>query len=539
MNKRVALPILAFSFIFLFAFAFVFSYICQAYAATVEMESQQSATLNWGDKSTFRNYTIEAADFTVSGDVKNVKLKLYKDGVFLDQRIMNVNYPGNFWNYNEEDEIWIDVSNVYIEPPQKAYVDLFVTLRGLPELSIDVTTDASTYKANRYIQVTVKVKNTGSDSPGSYSGARAGDVKLNIDTAGMQVVMGEISKSYSEIKRGEQVADVLLTLNAPSLMNKTTLYINATATGYDAKNISYKWSGSKSVEIESMIEINKLVSGSVGYLTPTPTETGIYMDETSGVSLAIRNHGSFPVYGIVLNDSLLSDFKLKTGQTNLEIDVLEAGVEKERLIPFYIMIPLKPGTYTLPKATANWTYNGINYSVESDAPTLIVHGPYIELSKVADNLTVKRGDRINITITAKNSGDRTCAVNISDAIPEGTNLLNGSTSLGQLILKTGETTSINYEIEVTTNRSFTLPQATSSYVDVKNFRAIAKSSTVAITNLNESSTPGGTPTGLPTQPPPATPEPTPTRRVVPGFEVTALLVAVASAFYLLRSRGRI
>ncbi|MEM2924364.1 MAG: hypothetical protein QXJ68_01570 [Methanocellales archaeon] len=526
MNWRIAL--------FLALFAFTLPYICKSYSAPIEMESQQSAKLYWGDKANFRNYTIEAADFTVSGDIKSVKLKLYKDGVYLDQRIMNV-YPSNHWNYNGEDEIWIDVSNVYIEPPNKAYVDLYVTLRGLPELSIEVTTDANSYKANRYIQVTVKVKNTGSDSPGSYKGARAGDVKLNIDTSGMQVIMGETTKSYSEIKRGEQVPDILLTLNAPSLLNKTTLYINVTATGYDAKNISYTWSGSKAIEIESMIEIIKLVSGSVGYLTPTPTETGIYMDETSGVTVVIRNHGSFPVYDVVINDSLLSEFKLKSGQTNMKIDVLEPGVEKERLIPFYVMIPLKPGTYTLPKATANFTYNGVNYSIESEEPKLIVHGPYIELTKTADNTVVKNGSRINITITAMNSGDRTCAVNISDEIPlESTKLINGSLVSNTLVLKAGESASLKYEIEIITNRSFTLPQATSTYMDIKNYRAIAKSSTIAITNLDEV-TP--TPTSLPTQTP-TPPQPTPTRRVAPGFEVAIAVIAILALVYILKGGGR-
>jgi hypothetical protein len=530
MNRKIALLFALFA---LFALTFALPYSCKGYSAPIEMESQQSATLYWGDKADFRNYTIEAADFTVSGSVKSVKLKLYKDGVYLDQRIMNVNYPDNHWNYNGEDEIWIDVSNVYIEPPNKAYVDLYVTLRGLPELSIEVTTDADSYKANRYIQVKVNVKNTGSDSPGSYKGARAGDVKLNIDVAGMQVIMGETAKSYSEIKRGEEV-EIMLTLNAPSLLNKTTLYINATATGYDAKNIYYTWTGSKAIEIESMIEIIKVVSGSVGYLTPTPTETGIYMDETSGVSLVIRNHGSFPVYDITVNDSLLSEFKLKSGETNIKIEVLEPGVEKERLIPFYIMIPLKPGSYTLPKATANFTYNGVNYSIESEEPTLIVHGPYIELTKIADKTAVKNGDRINITVTAKNSGDRTCAVNISDEIPvESAKLANGSLTSNTTVLKAGESTSLAYEIEVTANRSLTLPQATATYVDVKNYRAIAKSSTVSIVNLDELNP---TPTGLPTQPPP-TPEPTPTRRT-PGFEVACAVIAIAALLYL-RDRGKI
>ncbi len=518
-------------------FSFIFT-VVEAYTAPIEMESQQSATLNWGEKKEFRNYTIEAIDFTVSGDIKNVKIKLYKDGVYLEHRIMNINYPNNHWNYNEEDEIWIDVSNVYIEPPTKAYVDFYVTLRGLPELSIEVSTDASAYKANRYIQVTVKVKNTGSDS-GTYKGARTGEINLNINTSGMQVMKGETQKYYYEIKRGVQVEDILLTLNAPSLMNKTTLYINATATGYDARNKQYNWSGSKAIDIESMIEITKLVSGSTGYLTPTPSETGVYMDETSGVSVVLRNYGSFPVYDVVINDSLLADFKLKSGSTNMKIDVLEPGLEKEKLLPFYVIIPLKPGTYTFPKATANWTYNGVNYFVESSQSSLVIHGPFIELTKTTDIKTAEKGGKINVTVTAKNSGDRTCSVNFSDAISENTKLVNGSLTKETVVLKAGESTSMAYTIELTANRTITLPEAISHYVDIKNYRAIARSNIVTIANIydNQTNQNNTIPTTLPTQPPSTPVQPTPTKKV-PGFELTALIAGLASALHLLRNKKR-
>ncbi len=481
--------------------------IVLAYSSTIEKEEQKNTTLYWGDEATFGNYTIVPAEFSLQGNQGYVKLKLYRDGAFIDERVMSQGSE----TWNSENEIWIDILRLHVDPEVEAYVELGITLRRHPVIAIDVQTDADSYFADREIQVTVKIKNTGNTT--------AGDLKLSFNTSGMRVISGESTKYYPEMQKEEE-ATVKLTLDAPPLMEKKNLTIYAIFTGFDAINRQHNWSGSKEIEIASVIEINKIASGDIGYLenrTLTKTEvryvyrysdyyeegedlapaivviekprneTEIYMEENAKVTIYIANHGEQEILGIEVNDTLPDEFKVS--QLNEAGNLFNLSRGEEKYIKTYILSPTKPGTYNLPKACANWSYEGKNYSSESKAPKIVVNqyldpaknvtGPIIALEKSANRTLVEPGDKVEITITAANSGDLTCAAKIFDEIPNGTKLISGNLTAGEL-MKNGSSFSMSYIIEITGKETIALPPAVLRYTDLRDENGTVKSNSITL-----------------------------------------------------------
>lgn len=87
----------------------------------------------------------------------------------------------------------------------------------------------------------------------------------------------------------------------------------------------------------------------------------------------------------------------------------------------YSVTPLVPGEYTLPAANASIWCNERRINVTSNAPEIVVHGPYVTIAKTAE----VAGEIVNVTVNVSNTGDHVAIAYIFDSIPDGAELLEG------------------------------------------------------------------------------------------------------------------
>jgi hypothetical protein len=145
---------------------------------------------------------------------------------------------------------------------------------------------------------------------------------------------------------------------------------------------------------------------------------------------------------------------------------------------------LKPGTYKLGSAAVNWTENGFNYSVDSYAQSVEVHGPYIEVTKKVDPASVTQNGTADVVVSVKNTGDRPTSITIFDEIPEESILVTAPTGVRGIIvgeenstfslrrvLKANAGETLRYTINP--NRTVMLPPVVIKFADLTQYGAIS------------------------------------------------------------------
>ena len=329
------------------------------------------------------------------------------------------------------------------------WVTISMQKRGIPELTVTVTTDKDSYNSRLYshFKARIKVENTGD--------AYAKDIKLNIETGGLTLERGRLTHTLQRLEKGDSYEEEI-TLSVPVSLEEKEFEIRATARGYDLKEIEYMGNGSKTITI-----------------TPPPPvlveKTGIesmYLKDTMLLKLKVSNTGNYPVTSIRVNDSIPDTFML-VGETPLEwtIDGLDVGGEWSRTYRLKPRAPSSEG-HLLPAAHAKFTLGGKTYDLESNQPRVIVRGPNITLRKSVDKTIINPGETIRVTITAENIGDLPTRTEVTDKISEKTELVSGELNRTEFLLK-DESLTYNYTIRLNTpGEVVILPNVTARFTDV-------------------------------------------------------------------------
>lgn len=190
----------------------------------------------------------------------------------------------------------------------------------------------------------------------------------------------------------------------------------------------------------------------------------VYMGDSPVVSLIIRNNGSQKLDNVNLTDSVPRG--LEPLDTNLSWN-FALGPFEQKLISYSIR-PQKPGIYLFLPGSSIVEYQG-TFGYNKKPNKLIVNGPYVVLTKSANNYDILNGENINVTVEAKNLGDATAIVKLIDTLPMN-HTLNSENQTYELISDTmvlhpGISESFSYSLLTSGTGSFILPPANATILD--------------------------------------------------------------------------
>lgn len=448
----------------------VFSVLSMTAAAEdVEwVEKQDGAKLYWGGTVTVEGYEIKAEDFNDDG---MVFVSISKDGEKLKTSPLTA---GLEFDYNDEIKVYaqkVDPNYEIITKDGKEfktgnwnpYAELDILVRGKPSFDIDVETDEDTYDPNSRIDLTITVKNDGD--------ATAENVVLTVDTLGMEVLSGKTKHTYTNVLKDETLETINLTLKASTPWEDTKYNITATTICEDTKGEEYEHVGYKEITVEKKWDI-VISKNSVNER---------HMGETIPVSVNVRNAGLCDIDDIVLKDSILSDMHLQDDTTLEKTLSLESGEKVEDIFK-YTLVPEKPGEFTFPAVVATFTLpNGESKEVTSNTSQKItIYGPYIELTKTIDKQQVATGDKLTVTITAKNTGNVDASVTVSDTVPSEAKLISGETSFKQVLKSNGDSKTITYIMQMNKEGKIEIPACKASFLDLDKYSGEVYSETSTV-----------------------------------------------------------
>jgi uncharacterized repeat protein (TIGR01451 family) len=523
----------------------------------IEWAAAVSGTLYKGSTLTKGEYMVKAVQFPspvpgvkdINGNIlpetdvePMVLLEIYKSGVLIKELIMNLQSEA----YIDPDyEAKVSATGfpaknargwVYeyytVEPP---WATVSIQLRAKPKLEAKVATDKSAYTSynDQIITATVTATNSGD--------ARAKNVDVYLNIGELKLRGGDISQLHQYIptleKGASQSFSVILVV--PELIDQKSYTLSADAKGFDIKGLEYRPANTSTTITVSPKQNYFTISKGV-------SKDRIYLPETVVVRVTVANGGMYDIYNIHVNDSMNEKFELKSNTSSQwDIPVLKPG---EEWGTSYSIKPLETNIngFTIPAASAQFTVNNKPYSASSKAPTVIVNGPKIMLNKTVDKSAVNISEDVTVTVSINNIGNIATKAEVKDPLPDGTSLVNGSTSLASTFLESNTPQVFNYTIRMNKEGEIELPAAIANYTGIEykgTTRSVLSSERPVITVIDPSKiapTPTGTPTptGITPKPqgttatsPAGTPEPTPTP-ITPGFEVVfTVIVLIFAAVY--------
>ncbi|ATU07914.1 BatD family protein [Methanohalophilus portucalensis] len=420
-------------------------------------KSIDSATLHWGDSVEDNGYTITAEDFQKD---EHVYISISKNGQTLKHGALLVGDNLEYRDTEEGKDIRVHVNEVKVNIDdwtgnmEDPTAEIRTYNRGEPEFDISIETDRDEYDpritSETEMEVTLKIKNDGS--------AKAEDVQLSIDPAGMDVVGGDLTETISSLEIDETTEEYKLTLNVPHLWEETDLDIVATVEGYDINGDLHENEEIETVTIAPKVEL---------ILTKSVSEE-LYMDETGRFSVSIRNNGLYHVSDITVEDGIFDHMELLDDVALNKKISLEAG-ETIKLFE-YSMKPTKSGEFKAPATVASFkASNGEIYEYESNQPEIQIDGPVITVTQRTASSTIRPSDEVKVIVKVSNKGNKDASVNAVSEIPDDVTFVRGETSLDQVIPK-GKSKSYNYIIRAGNEGNFTVPAVRASFIDMENYK---------------------------------------------------------------------
>jgi len=321
------------------------------------------------------------------------------------------------------------------------FAEIEMSPRGIPALEISVETDYGEYTslANSDITASVTISNTGS--------ADVMNVNMNVLTT-LPLKRGVLKYNYERIRKGSSITNKII-FATPIITELKNYEILANTTGYDAKDIFYTAQSSKTIliapEPEQIPNLRKSVNAK------------IYLEEYAMVSLSFKNNANYELKNVSITDTLPDGFKLLSNNSLKWVVTIPAKAEWDSR---YLIKPVKANKNgaVLPSANADFRTLKEYYSVQSNQPTIVVHGPEIALTKQIDVSKINPGDTVTVTVLAENRGSTPTKVYIKDQLPPEGTLVSGSTSLNDF-LEANKEVRLSYSLKIDSEQPVRLPPA--------------------------------------------------------------------------------
>lgn len=423
----------------------------------IEWVDPQEKTLSLAEHFARDNFIIEATDFYEDA----VLITVYDDTIydtcipFCSKSIVSktIAKMGDSWNVTDNTNVTrmnIEIKDLKtIKGNLSAYEGLNVTvdsrvkirtiLVGRPTPRLSIIPKERKFNNRTFVD---RIFDVGSEISINFSIKNEGKATLK----GMHLVLNKSDvKDLPFLFREERLDHELPGLRAnetiivnirfrtPSVEKRRNFTISGSVIGKDAFGRDYNVTDSTFIIVkplvEKIIEVKKHV----------PVK--MYMGDIVYVTLYINNNGWRDINGVSLIEDIQAGFEPLDNMWNLTNFTLKAHESK---LVMYKLRPKKPGIYIFPEKSSivewrgdNGTDNGIEFNTKPNK--LIVNGPYVELKKVG----VVKGDNIEIKIYARNLGDMTAIVRLTDLVPK-----NGG-MMPSLVVRPGNTATFLYNINKT------------------------------------------------------------------------------------------
>ncbi|WP_292463844.1 hypothetical protein [Methanolobus sp.] len=190
----------------------------------------------------------------------------------------------------------------------------------------------------------------------------------------------------------------------------------------------------------------------------------VYMDERAHFEIKVRNLRVVPTTiqliqeipgGLVFDPDIDMDWN----------STIAANGQKSYS---YSLKALRPGTYNFTGTQVLVSMDDRIYKKTFHDTQLIVHGPYINLTKSHSAENVQVNDVIQIQVSAVNEGDRAAYVSVSDEIATGAVLVGGTISSSK-ILHPSENITLTYSLRMDKAGSVVMPSAKATFTDPRDY----------------------------------------------------------------------
>lgn len=202
----------------------------------------------------------------------------------------------------------------------------------------------------------------------------------------------------------------------------------------------------------------------------------IYMDERAHVDIIIKNLGSDPLESIELvqeiPEGLIFDPDVNMNW-NFSLDGYGQRTYK------YSLKALKPGEYTFSGTQVFVHSGGRTHSKTLNDSELIVHGPFINMTKNLSSESVLLGDVVSVNVSLSNDGDRAAHVSLMDELPPGGVLIDGDMGVSR-VFHPGDNISITYSMRMDKEGRIIVPSAKARFIDSKEYEGLVYSSRVVL-----------------------------------------------------------
>ena len=216
------------------------------------------------------------------------------------------------------------------------------------------------------------------------------------------------------------------------------------------------------------------INDSVSFSRTTVNE--IYIDQKAHVTVKVSNLKGIHFEKISINTSLPDGLIVDPDQ---DLDFEGSLPSRKDKTFHYSVRAIKPGNYTLNPVHLNLTYLGIDYHLKTNDSNLVVHGPFINVSKEY-SLKAEDGNYfINISTIATNEGDRAAYVKFEDRMPAEAKII-GKDKDKSGVLYPDQSFTINSSLNVGEKGNLVLPASFASFSDSSGYSGSVSSGNILI-----------------------------------------------------------
>lgn len=504
-------------------------------------DADTSGTLGWGGTLTSDSYLIRVEDFNTEGFVS---ISISQNGIVKEVSPVQV---GQSVIYRDEangkdiraylDKVTLNIDD-WTGNMEDPTAGVKVYRRGIPEMKIEIDVDDedSTYDPRTisypYITATIDIENEGH--------AKAYEMDLEIDPAGMELVDGKLNHHFISIDEDEVLDPIEVKLKIPHYWEETDIDLKVTTR---SKDINDDYNEDTEKEILTIEPAAELI------ITKSITEE-IYMDETAHVSVSIWNNGLYSLNSVTVENLIIEHLELQDN-VNQQLTLSFSPGETKTKVLEYTLKPYKTGKYNVPKMTAQYTDpSGKLQTFTSDDPSVEIEGPVIVITKSVSPSTVNVGDQVTVTVKVENTGTHEASVTTSETLSEAVSFVSGNMNFKDVV-NPRQTHTYSYIIRTKEVGEFKLPATTGSFIDMEEYKGekisnmpvisvvdpnAVETTTDASTSSDDSANSGSTSSSeTPSSNSGDASNPDVEERVQPGFEGT-MLVFVLGCVYLISKR---
>ncbi len=417
----------------------------------VSWDNKQTHTITGADDSQFSvgGYVVRATDFNGEGAVvleitQRSEEAETETGVVVEKMILTT---GEVW---DNDEIRLecddatdkdDLESVGRWPwsPEAKIISWVAEIKK-PDITITISTDGSEYLHTDVITAEITIANDGDSN--------LRDALSNISLDGLVPGDSGLLRRIGTIGMDDSTSFTTKFRFATPPRDGT---IRVEVSGTNEDGVPYSESESQEVTLKPPLDIRK-------FATPD-----IYWGEKVYVSLVVRNVWNYKIESVTLSGEVPDHFRVGDNSSlNRTFDLSP----NEEVSYQYYLLPMIPGSFTLPAASASWSIGGERYESRSDRPKVVVHGAFIDVAKTVDPAVaeIAIGETANVTIVIENTGDLPAKIALMDHIPPGASYVSGTTNL-TTHLRARESETLDYIMRIDAP-DIAIPEPTLEFAEI-------------------------------------------------------------------------